>query len=377
MYETTATAVTIARRRRPSRPAIAPTAAATIAMFQPEIATTWLTPAVVNARGDVAIDPIAQADEDPRREPGLGLREDPRQGLAGVAAPRLRGACRDRPGGPGAPSSAHRACPRRRVARGSGRSGLSGRGRVRPPTDDAVARLDRPDSAGSVAASRKPVSAAVRGPDRGDLMPLARRPDGLDDHRPRAAADRATRPAPHPAGPRLARSAIGQHADRRRPGRPTRRARGNHRAAEEQQTGRTDERGDESVVTRRPRPGPRSRRRPPATRCAASQRTVTSSRSFSNVFSPRTPRVRSSSTAANGASSRAAMIFSAVAGPMPGSSSSCACGRGVDVDRPPAAPARRPAGRAALAAGPALAPPARRRATAPAPGRRRSAWPRD
>ena len=40
MYATTAMAVTTARRRRPSRPAIAPTAAATMAMFQPEIATT-------------------------------------------------------------------------------------------------------------------------------------------------------------------------------------------------------------------------------------------------------------------------------------------------------------------------------------------------
>ena len=48
-YATIATIVTTDRRRRPRRPAIAPMAAATIAMFQPEIATTWLTPAVVNA----------------------------------------------------------------------------------------------------------------------------------------------------------------------------------------------------------------------------------------------------------------------------------------------------------------------------------------
>ena len=48
-----------------------------------------------------------------------------------------------------------------------------------------------------------------------------------------------------------------------------------------------------------------ARRRPrrrPAIRCAARQPTVTSSRSRSNVFSPSTPRERSSSTAANGAS---------------------------------------------------------------------------
>jgi hypothetical protein len=40
MYATIATTVTAERRRRPSPPAIAVTAAATIAMFQPEIATT-------------------------------------------------------------------------------------------------------------------------------------------------------------------------------------------------------------------------------------------------------------------------------------------------------------------------------------------------
>jgi hypothetical protein len=41
--------VSAARRRRASRPANAATEAATIAMFQPEIATTWLAPAVVKS----------------------------------------------------------------------------------------------------------------------------------------------------------------------------------------------------------------------------------------------------------------------------------------------------------------------------------------
>ena len=45
-----APSVTSERPRRPSRPrSRLATSAATIAMFQPEIATTWLTPAVVNA----------------------------------------------------------------------------------------------------------------------------------------------------------------------------------------------------------------------------------------------------------------------------------------------------------------------------------------
>ena len=68
---------------------------------------------------------------------------------------------------------------------------------------------------------------------------------------------------------------------------------------------------------------PRSSRRPRSIRCAARQSTVTRSRTRSNVFSPRIPRERSSSTATNRASSRAAMIFSAVTGPIPGSVSSC------------------------------------------------------
>jgi hypothetical protein len=37
------------RRRRPNPPPRAPTLAATIAMFHPEMATTWLAPTVVNA----------------------------------------------------------------------------------------------------------------------------------------------------------------------------------------------------------------------------------------------------------------------------------------------------------------------------------------
>ena len=48
-YATIAPIVATDRRLRPSFPANAPTAAATIAMFQPEMATTWLTPAVVKS----------------------------------------------------------------------------------------------------------------------------------------------------------------------------------------------------------------------------------------------------------------------------------------------------------------------------------------
>ena len=48
VYATIATSVTMARRRRPTKPRRrAATVAATMAMFQPEIATMWLTPAAV------------------------------------------------------------------------------------------------------------------------------------------------------------------------------------------------------------------------------------------------------------------------------------------------------------------------------------------
>ena len=77
-----ASIVTTDRRRRPRRPASAATAAATIAMFQPEIATTWLTPAVGECRRQVAVDPVAQADQDPGRQSGLGFGQDPGEGLA-------------------------------------------------------------------------------------------------------------------------------------------------------------------------------------------------------------------------------------------------------------------------------------------------------
>lgn len=49
VYATTAAAVASARRRRDRRRIRAATTPATIAMFQPEMATTWLTPAAVKA----------------------------------------------------------------------------------------------------------------------------------------------------------------------------------------------------------------------------------------------------------------------------------------------------------------------------------------
>ena len=54
-------------------PASAPSVDATIAMFQPLIATTWLAPAIVKASTKVMIHAIAKPDQDAGGEPGLGL----------------------------------------------------------------------------------------------------------------------------------------------------------------------------------------------------------------------------------------------------------------------------------------------------------------
>ena len=58
-------------------------------MFQPEIATTWLTPAVAKSAASVAVHAFAEADQDPGGEPGLGLGERPLQGVAARVAERL------------------------------------------------------------------------------------------------------------------------------------------------------------------------------------------------------------------------------------------------------------------------------------------------
>ena len=79
----------------------------------------------------------------PGRQAGLGLGQDARQRLAGVAPPALEQRARDRPGVPAPPSIERRACPRHRSARDSGRTGCRVAGACGRPTDDPVAGLDR------------------------------------------------------------------------------------------------------------------------------------------------------------------------------------------------------------------------------------------
>ena len=81
------------RRRRPRRPATAATAAATMAMFQPEMATTWLTPAVVNASATSRSTRSRSPMRMPAARPASGSGQDggrarPRRPAAGPPARR-------------------------------------------------------------------------------------------------------------------------------------------------------------------------------------------------------------------------------------------------------------------------------------------------
>ena len=83
--------------------------------------------------------------------------------------------------------------------------------------------------------------------------------------------------------------------------------------------------------------GDRADREPEARGHRRPQRTVTRSLSLSNVAEPTSLRVFRSSTAAKRCSSRAAMIFAALTGPMPGSVSSCSAVAVFRSMGPPAA----------------------------------------
>ena len=58
-------------------------------MFQPEIATTWLTPGSRERGREVAVDAVAKPDQDPGREPGLGLGERQGERIARAAPEAL------------------------------------------------------------------------------------------------------------------------------------------------------------------------------------------------------------------------------------------------------------------------------------------------
>ena len=166
-------------RARRGRPRItAPTRPATIAMFQPEIATTWLAPAVAKSAASERSTRSRSPIEDPGGEAGLRLRQREAEGVTGRVAHRLeRETGRRRQDGHG---------PR-----------VQAPGRPGPPEVLAVAVVIR----------RRPEAAAdldgVAGADRRERGQRRRHADGgriRTGHRPRAARAAAARPGRRPAG---------------------------------------------------------------------------------------------------------------------------------------------------------------------------------
>ena len=291
-YATIATTVTIDRRRRPSRPATAADRGRddgdVPAGDRDDVADAGRR----ERRRDVAIDAVAQADQDPGGQSGLGLGQDARSG------PRRRRAGAPRASVPGSSPgrldvssvSRRRACPTRRSARGT-----SPYGRVGPRPD--AARRPTTTSPGSIVrvarGASRPAEAGVDPassvPERRDLLALARRPDRLDDHRPRSAPSGGPSTRPVRPAATSSRRPMTQHAgaerDRTRAaGRaapdaaaPGATAAGQRRTAPRSQLGPTAAASDGG------RDG-RPDRQPRAARHISGP--STRSLSFSNVFSP-------------------------------------------------------------------------------------------
>jgi hypothetical protein len=289
---------------------------------------------------EIAVHAVPEADHDARREPGLGLRDGAREGLVGAAPEALQ-----RPAGTGRRGVRRR--DRGRRQRDGARADGSRRAdpkqvravlAVRPGLEltvdlDDVARHDhRPRGEGggepkpgrlAKLHDRRPVSLPKRTDrdDSGRPRPgPGREPDvnrrELDWRREEAQRDQA----------RSGRGGRGGPSDRRAPEQHRGKSAGQGRASRRED----DRQGDLGRRTAgrahrrgKGRGGERTDRQPAA--AGHGQRTVTRSRSPSKAFWPRSFRVRRSSTDANGVTSRAAMIFVAVTGPIPGSASSSAC----------------------------------------------------
>ena len=314
-------------------------------------------------RCEVPIDRVAQADQDPCREPGLRLGQHASERLGRTAPQRLESSPRvigDRLDADGP-----------RLERPGGADPLEVRavwrvGAWEDPAvdDDAIAR-DHDRIARQRCRDRERDRGVGRRPERRHLLSVAGRARRRHDERPRSV----TR---------------GRHVQRRRPGR-------HDGEAQHDQGGSGQDRHQRPGTEAWSRLGKEQHRREPerhrrremvrrdltggdggcdradreSSRCDPCQRTVTRSLSCPNVFSPTSLRVRRSSTAVNGCSSRAAMILAAVTGPMPGSPSSCAAVAWLRSSGPVAA-AVEGARRARASPGP------RRRATGHGSGRRRA-----
>ena len=132
-YATIATIVTTDRRRRPSRPAQRPDRRRDDRDVPAGDGHDVADAGRREGGRQVAVDPVAQADEDPGRQPGLGLGQDARERLAGRPRSRSRAT-------PGRRRGADRSSGGR-AERADGTDppryspyGESGRGRIEPST---------------------------------------------------------------------------------------------------------------------------------------------------------------------------------------------------------------------------------------------------
>ena len=263
--------------------------------------------------GDVAVDAVAQPDEDPGGQPGLGFGQDRGEGVAGAAAEPFQAADRAVRSGRRPRAGPHRACPTRRSARGTRRTACRAAAARGPRRRRG--RLARPP--GSGAASRRARKIAVASgldePQRRDLVAVARRPDGLHDHRPRPSAVGRPVASRRRQGRRSRRSAMSRGADGRRAdgaigATPAARPAGSAIARSAARWRRAGTR----VAERRQRAGRRRPRRRPASRCAARQRhgherraaARTSSRRGCRATAGRRPRRTAPRPAPRGSSRR-------------------------------------------------------------------------
>ncbi len=88
-YATTVPRIASVTRRRGRPRSTAPTRPATIAMFQPEIATTWLTPAVAKSAASDRSTRSRSPTRIPAASPASGSGKATLQGVAAGVAERL------------------------------------------------------------------------------------------------------------------------------------------------------------------------------------------------------------------------------------------------------------------------------------------------
>ena len=281
-------------------------------------------------RREVAIDAVSQSDEDSGCQPCLRFRKC--GGECRVARPADR--LERRPGVAAVTDDREAVGPQRGVD--AAPLEVSAVLVVRARVEAAVDGHAEPRSHDRIAGQGRRDEEWWRGPDldRSDLLSVARRPDRDDPTLPCATVARAAGearrwrvdaatdedPDEHESEPDEERHAARVRRDTadRDPG--DGRARGERRDEE------ADERDERWWNTDRPPAdeGKRSEDGPDGDPAASRhQWTTTSGRSLSSVAEPTSLRVRRSSTEVNRAVSRAATIFAAVTGPMPGRVSSC------------------------------------------------------